>query len=243
MFFTKTGYEKTFIYIFLFSSFTYSQTLKGVFSVTPIKGIGDDTKLDDKSKKPMFFSYSYSNNKSIQELISKESTTIDTIFITDDRIKDKLFETTDIVIRPYKIIHFKDFGNKIYRLESSRKNEDLVNEDTSIKDSIPNYEWVLGNEIQTIAGYTCKKATTIKNVGRSQQITAWYCENIPINDGPMDFSGLPGLILQIEINKNTIVKFEKLKHLKDESIEIKEPDNNTKMLTISEYINKMMNGD
>ncbi len=234
---------KKYLYLLLLlSSFSYSQTLKGVFSVTPIKGIGDDTELDDKSKKPMFFSYIYSDNKSSQELISKESTTIDTIFITDDRIKDQLFETTDIVIRPYRTIHFKDFGNKIYRLESSRKNEDLVNEDTSIKDSIPNYEWVLDDEIQTIAGYTCKKATTTRNVGRIQQITAWYCENIPIIDGPMGFSGLPGLILQIEINKNTIIKFEKLKHIKDENIEIKEPDNNTKMLTISEYINKMMNG-
>lgn len=234
---------KNFFYLILFFSISsYSQTLKGIITTNPKQGIGDETELSEKTKIPMYYSYTFSDNKSIQELISKESTTIDTIFITDERIKNQKFETTLTVIKPYRVFHFKDFNNNVYRFESSRKNRNLINEDTSIKDSIPTYNWSLHDEIQTIAGYTCKKATTTRKVGRLQHITAWYCEDISIPDGPMAFRGLPGLILQIEIDKNNIVKFEKLKFFKDESIEIKEPDNNTKMLTISEYINKMMNG-
>jgi GLPGLI family protein len=234
---------KALIYLFfLITTLSYSQTLKGVITVNPKHGIGDDTELNKKSKTPFVFSYTFQDNKSLQELISKEETTIDTTYITDERIKNQKFASTQVNIRPYRVIFYKNYNQNIYRFESSRKNENFRNEDTSIKDSIPSYNWKIENETQTIAGYNCKKATTTKYVRRLQQITAWYCEDIPINDGPDTFSGLPGLILQIEIDKNTIIKFEKLKFIKEKVTEIKEPKNKTKMLTIDEYMVKMMNG-
>ncbi len=226
-------------FVLLLCQISYSQTLKGIISFNPQQGIGDSKKLLEKEKKPIYYSYSFSNDISMQELISIEGTTIDTSFIENQGVK---FETTHTLIQAHQVNHFKDFKKNIYRFESSRKNKNLVIEHTSIKDTIPVYNWQLFDDMQTIAGFNCKKATTTRKVGRLQHITAWYCEDISIPDGPMAFRGLPGLILQIEIDKNTIVKFEKLKFFKDENIDIKEPDNNTKMLTISEYINKMMNG-
>jgi len=54
--------------------------------------------------------------------------------------------------------------------------------------------WQLDNETRKIDSYNCKKAEG-KYKGRSY--IAWYTNEIPINDGPYIFKGLPGLILEI----------------------------------------------
>lgn len=59
-------------------------------------------------------------------------------------------------------------------------------------------KWQLTAEVDTIAGFPVQKATT-RFRGRRYQ--AWYTPEIPIPDGPYKFSGLPGLILQIEDEK------------------------------------------
>ncbi len=59
----------------------------------------------------------------------------------------------------------------------------------------PYFNWTLIDETATICGYKCKKATCRF---RGRQWTAWYTEDIQVCDGPWKFSGLPGLILQLE---------------------------------------------
>ncbi|MCX6222627.1 MAG: GLPGLI family protein [Bacteroidia bacterium] len=60
--------------------------------------------------------------------------------------------------------------------------------------------WKLDNREDTvILGYTCQKAYT-SYAGRNY--TAWYSTQIPLNDGPYKFNGLPGLILKISDTKN-----------------------------------------
>ncbi len=58
--------------------------------------------------------------------------------------------------------------------------------------------WVLSNESKIISGYHCKKAT-----GRygNKNIIAWYTEEIPFQEGPYTFKGLPGLIVSLEDSK------------------------------------------
>lgn len=215
----------------------FAQTLKGIVTYTAIRGVGDDTELSDKVKKPRYYSYAYSNDVSLLELISKEGTKIDTVFVVDERIETNSLKTVQTSIKSHEASFYKNFNTNLYRLEFSKRDKNQINKNVSIRDTIPVYNWSLENLNQTIAGYNCKKATTIKTVGsRAINIAAWYCEDLPISDGPMDYSGLPGMILQIEVEKNTIIKFEKLKYFKGESIEILEPVNNTKMLTIQEYI-------
>ena len=233
----------TLFILYFLSSFCYGQTLRGVITFTAMRGIGDDTKLNEKAKKPMLYAYTYSNGISTQELLSNEGTTIYTTFIELEGIKDTKYETTTTTIRPHDAIYYKNYNTNIYRYESSKKNSNLITENLSIKDSIPTYKWVFEAETQNIAGYNCKKAKTIRTSGSlEQEITVWYSEDIPINDGPMDFNGLPGLIIQIEIGQNAIMKFEKIKFYKNETIEIQEPKNNAEFLTMKEYFLKMSNG-
>lgn len=54
--------------------------------------------------------------------------------------------------------------------------------------------WFLENDVKTIHSYKCKKAK-ISFGGRIWH--AWYAPEIPFQDGPYKFHGLPGLILEI----------------------------------------------
>lgn len=63
------------------------------------------------------------------------------------------------------------------------------------------FKWKLENETKTILKYSCKKAKT-QFAGRNY--IAWYTPDIPINNGPWKFSGLPGLILRVEDDRGQI---------------------------------------
>lgn len=88
-----------------------------------------------------------------------------------------------------------------------------------IKDSLKTKKWELVNETKNIGDYTCFKAV-FKDTVRSQTIsdkggivkeekeritTAWYTPQIPISNGPQNFHGLPGLILEINDGKLTLI--------------------------------------
>lgn len=56
------------------------------------------------------------------------------------------------------------------------------------------------SEKQKIGEYNTQKATT--DFG-GRQWTAWFCTDVPFQDGPYKFSGLPGLIVKVEdVGKN-----------------------------------------
>lgn len=63
--------------------------------------------------------------------------------------------------------------------------------------SLGNAKWKLYNENRDIAGFNCRKASTIIN--DSIYVFAYYTEEIPASTGPMNFGGLPGAIMGITI--------------------------------------------
>lgn len=76
-------------------------------------------------------------------------------------------------------------------------------------------EWQTTVHTKKINNYTCYKAIATKTVkGRrgdiNYPITAWFCPEISIQFGPLGFSGLPGLILELEVynERYTAVKIE-----------------------------------
>ena len=226
------------ILFFVFFSNSYSQTLKGVYTIQPLKCVGDSSELDEKSKKPSFFSYVFSENKSLHELINREETSIDTVYKEYAEVPGEKFASIVKTIHPKDAFYYKDFKTYNYRVYFDQNNKE-----TYISDALPKYDWKLIDEQKVISGYKCKKAITTKRImNKTQNIVAWYCEEITINDGPMDFSGLPGFIMQIEINDTSILKFEKLKIVSKENSEIKLPEIAEKPMTIKEYENTPLNG-
>ncbi len=69
------------------------------------------------------------------------------------------------------------------------------------KEAIPKIAWQMEEGNRTVAGYACQKATC-HLYGRNYM--AWYAPEIPISKGPYKFSGLPGLILQIEDDRQQV---------------------------------------
>ena len=67
---------------------------------------------------------------------------------------------------------------------------------------ISDFNWVISNETKEILSYSCKKATT---VFRGREYEAWFTTDIPLNNGPWKFGGLPGLILRVSDTNNYFI--------------------------------------
>ena len=75
----------------------------------------------------------------------------------------------------------------------------------------PVQQWELTDELLTIQGYSCQKATCH---WRGRDYEAWFTSEIPIRRGPWKFGGLPGLIVKISDAKKEydfeLVKLERV---------------------------------
>lgn len=72
------------------------------------------------------------------------------------------------------------------------------------EESLPQIDWELTDSVTTILGYECHSAVCDF---RGRQWTVFYCEDIPIMDGPWKLSGLPGLIMKA-VDKESHYRFE-----------------------------------
>ena len=122
---------------------------------------------------------------------------------------------------------------------SSNKTE-LLGKVFLVKDELVEYDWKLTGETKNIGNYTCYKAVYEReeeNISMSmvngdakektetvtRTTTAWYTLDIPVNNGPQNYWGLPGLILEIKDGNLTIVCTEIVLN-PEERPEIKEPE-------------------
>jgi len=96
-----------------------------------------------------------------------------------------------------------------------------------IYDNVPKVDWKIEeNQIKTIAGYKCIKAT---GVFRGTNVTAYFTKQLPYSAGPFKFFGLPGLILDIRADN--------MDHeiWKAESVDI---DDKTEIVFKPQFLNK-----
>ena len=96
---------------------------------------------------------------------------------------------------------------KIYRDFEKEKRTDIIamlGKTYILEDSLKVPKWKVMNKIKEIAGYMCMMAVTEDTI-KNQQITAWFADNIPVSAGPELYGGLPGMILELDINEGDIV--------------------------------------
>lgn len=220
----------TIIYLIFLSTITNAQTLKGIYITQNQTGIGGDSKISEKAKIPKLYKYTYSKNKSNLVLLNNGGKIIDTL-------KKKLeeynfeYETVETTITASKVNYFKDFNKKVYEKISV-----LENTETYIKDSIPQINWKITGEKKSISGYECTKAIADRKVmGYPLKISAWFCDKIPINDGPFDFQGLPGFILELSVDGLSITKFVNLEYDENTTLDIQPEPSNEKPKTVTEF--------
>lgn len=103
--------------------------------------------------------------------------------------------------------YFCDLQNGNYKEHVFFGDEEYLINDNS------DYKWELTNVEKTIAGHKCLKAKTTYSYksrhGKQEnlEVKAWYAPGIPLPLGPRNFSGLPGLILELSIADDVIVYF------------------------------------
>jgi|AntRauTorckE5430_2_1112549.scaffolds.fasta_scaffold09236_3 GLPGLI family protein len=91
------------------------------------------------------------------------------------------------------------------------------------------FDWKIINEYKKISGFKCKKATFNYNVGnkknnnQNREIVAWFTPEINYPFGPIGFRGLPGLILELNVNWDYSYKFEMSKIEFVDNLEINAP--------------------
>lgn len=71
-------------------------------------------------------------------------------------------------------------------------------------------KWKLTGITKKILKYTCYKATTVvESKGRkgfiNYPVTAWFCPKLSFPFGPLGYSGLPGLILELEVSNEKYI--------------------------------------
>lgn len=143
--------------------------------------ISDSTNKKDISKEIMILnvgkekSYYYSLDK----------------YISDSTINAESKKGLMVMPLPYKIseMDIKDLNNKKISFET-KVGDAKYNVEQNV-----NLKWNLSNEFDELLNYKVQKATT-EFGGRTW--IAWFAKDIPIQDGPYKFHGLPGLILKIE---------------------------------------------
>ncbi len=120
-----------------------------------------------------------------------------------------------------KIIELRELGPRKYIIE----------------DSIRSLQWkLIESESKTIKGYTCKKALTKNPQGG--EVVAWYSDQILCTSGPEMFGGLPGMILELDINDGEVV-FSPLEIIDGGDKKIVKAPTNGKKITRNEF-KKMM---
>jgi GLPGLI family protein len=128
-----------------------------------------------------------------------------------------------------------------------------------ITDTLTKYDWNLTDETKTIAGFVCKKATTrykafrstmrmVSGVGQAAppapkqeevEVIAWYAVELTSPAGPDKFIGLPGVIMELDIDKGaTVFTAEEFRPLDNVNL-LKEPKKGRKV-TPEEYKKETM---
>ena len=139
---------------------------------------------------------------------------------------------------------YKNLKDKVIISET-----DLMDKPFLVSEKFPEYNWQILSDTKTIGTYVCQKAQLIIPVSAEERaeyeqemkeneskstnllsiiepkekiITAWYATEIPISNGPDDYWGLPGLILEVN-DGTTIMLCSKIVLNPKEKFQIKKP--------------------
>ena len=120
---------------------------------------------------------------------------------------------------------YKNFKTKEYFHEA-----DVLGKQLLVSDKLEVINWEFLDEEKKIGSINCKKAkATINN----EEVIAWFNDELTIQDGPEDYYGLPGLIIELIAEKKTyhVINIKKNK----DKLEIKKPSKGTKVSKV-EYL-------
>jgi len=135
---------------------------------------------------------------------------------------------------------YKNIAEDTYAREN-----DLMGKSFLVKDTLNKLDWKLEKESKMIGQYAAFKATAVRKIDenpfeamrrrrdqdadstavaapKEEVITAWYTPQIPVSQGPDEYWGLPGLILEVSAGR-TVILCNKIVINPKEGLEIEKP--------------------
>ncbi|MBT8219348.1 MAG: GLPGLI family protein [Bacteroidia bacterium] len=136
------------------------------------------------SKRELLFTSEEGLFRNVEDKIGNES---DEVSLEDEGIHIKMNfnepeETLYTNLAEGKTIHQRDLFGKTFLVTGTPEK----------------MNWKVGKGKKKIADYICMEATTMQD--DTVQVVAWFTPQIPISMGPEGFGGLPGMILQVDID-------------------------------------------
>ena len=106
-----------------------------------------------------------------------------------------------------------------------------------IHDSIVPPKWKILNDMKEVAGHICMNASWIDTL-RKQNVFVWFALDMPVSTGPDRFIGLPGIILEVDINEGALIMTADKMDMKPLTTELDTPQKlKGKKIDMTEYTN------
>lgn len=169
----------------IISQLIFSQVTRFVYQVSQSP---DSTKLDDKKIESAYL-----------DVDGQKS-----IFYSENRVKRDSVMDRMRATKSFDRTQLQELRSNInYVIEKDIANQSLLYKDRIGRDQYSyneklNFSWKILPETVKIGDYKTQKAET-QYGGRTWY--AWFTQDVPLQDGPYKFSGLPGLIVKVEDSK------------------------------------------
>lgn len=181
--------------------------------------------------------------KAFEKTFELKFTTTESIYIEPQKLEMNSKTSMESVGSDYK--KYKNLKDKIIISET-----DLMDKPFLVTEKFPEYNWQILSETKTIGSFVCQKAqliipvtveeradyeaelkekesnsTNLYNLEEPKDkiIIAWYTTEIPTSNGPEDYWGLPGLILEVN-DGTTIILCSKIIINPKDKFQIKKPN-------------------
>lgn len=191
---------KRVIFVFFCFSIVYcikaQQALDNAFLKCQYEYIWQNDTLENKERNDLLI---LQIGKKISKCYSYYSSQVDSLLALPDgdKIAGKMIsdamKSDDFMKGNYPHKRMKAYVYKNYPQGKMTVTDGLSLQDYIYEDDLNAQDWQITDSIKTILDYSCQKAEC--NF-RGRQWTAWFAPDIPVNDGPWKFGGLPGLIME-----------------------------------------------
>jgi GLPGLI family protein len=180
--------------------------------------------------------------KAYEKTFELQFTATESVY-TEPQKLDKV-QNANFMVKGGEVNLYKNLKDKVALSE-----EDLFDKPFLVSEKLQDYKWEISSETKMIGGYSCQKAISTKPVSeeemveyeaelkkkessatnlfsvekpKEQIVTVWFTTEIPVSNGPNNYWGLPGLILEVNDGK-TVLLCSKIVLNPKEKFEIKKP--------------------
>ncbi|MDR2834605.1 MAG: GLPGLI family protein [Bacteroidales bacterium] len=113
----------------------------------------------------------------------------------------------------------------------------VLGKEYAIEDSIHCINWKIRNDMKEVAGHICMNAYYYDTI-RDKEIVAWFALDMPIAIGPDGYCGLPGAILELDMNNGSQIYTATNIIPSDEPLKITIPEikKKTKVISYNDFV-------